>query len=390
MKAVDIYKEGYLGVDSGYLWAGILYNISVSLSLYALAMFWVCMSHDLKPFRPVPKFLCIKLIIFASYWQGFFLSILQFLGAISNNLPGYSADNLAAAIQDALICFEMPLFAIGHWYAFSWHDYADNTISAARMPMKFAFRDACGITDLIQDTRETFFGENYEYRAFDTRDNVITHEESDSRAARMLEGMRYSRNGKGKYWIPKPGTVNSRTPLLGNSDPDDESSRGQDHGTIKDELRFDDIDASEERLYESARVLEYGDWNYPVITAHIPSKERWYSNDPPMLTTSTNRNILHPTQVNKKRRQKSINERLLKGKHRGSSSSGGASGSKPKTRAPVVEGELKDSSSGSSKSGRSQLVDLVVEDTEAEEAERVRARKEGGAVWNTDEPQHFV
>ncbi len=55
MKATGTYKEGYLGVDSGYLWSGILYNISVTLSLYSLGMFWVCMSKDLQPFRPVPK-----------------------------------------------------------------------------------------------------------------------------------------------------------------------------------------------------------------------------------------------------------------------------------------------------------------------------------------------
>ena len=49
-----------------------------------------------------------------------------------------------------------------------------------------------------------------------------------------------------------------------------------------------------------------------------------------------------------------------------------------------------ESSSRSAKSGRSQLVDLVVEDTEAEEVERVRARKEGGAVWNEQEAKHFI
>jgi hypothetical protein len=48
------------------------------------------------------------------------------------------------------------------------------------------------------------------------------------------------------------------------------------------------------------------------------------------------------------------------------------------------------STSESSHSDRSQLVDLVVEDTDAEEAERVRARKEGGDFWNQDEQRHFV
>lgn len=35
-------------------------------------------------------------------------------------------------------------------------------------------------------------------------------------------------------------------------------------------------------------------------------------------------------------------------------------------------------------------MDLVVEDTQAEEVERVRARKEGGAAWNETESKHYV
>ena len=268
MKSTGTYQEGYLGLTSGYLWSGILYNISITLSLYSLAMFWVCMSQDLQPFRPMPKFLCIKLIIFASYWQGFGLSILQKLGAISNNVPGYTADNLAAAIQDALICWEMIGFAIAHWYAFSWHDYADVTISAARMPVKYAVRDAFGIRDLIEDTRETFGGGQYEYRLFDTGDNVLAHEESDSRTARMMEGMRYERGGKGKYWIPKPGEINSRTPLLaGTSVPSGAATMTSARGGIK---RYDDndpdineekLDPVDEGLFSDAKNMEFGDWN---------------------------------------------------------------------------------------------------------------------------------
>ena len=229
------------------------------------------MSKDLQPFRPVPKFLCIKLIIFASYWQGFFLSILVWLGAIPDNVQGYTSDNLAAAIQDALICIEMPLFAVSHWYAFSWHDYADVTISAARMPVKFALRDAFGARDLIEDTKETFSGNQYEYRLFDTGDNVLAHEESSSRVARMMEGMRYERGGKGKYWIPRPGDANSKTPLLSDrggpsrsrsmspSKPKQNDARylGYGNGTVE-EMQ---LDPDDENLYDRARALEYGDWN---------------------------------------------------------------------------------------------------------------------------------
>jgi hypothetical protein len=43
MKATGTYQEGYIGAKSGYFWSGIIYNISVTVSLYSLGLFWVCM-----------------------------------------------------------------------------------------------------------------------------------------------------------------------------------------------------------------------------------------------------------------------------------------------------------------------------------------------------------
>lgn len=275
MKATGTYQQGYIGLSSGYLWSGLVYNISITICLYALAMFWVCMSIDLQPFRPMPKFICIKGIIFASYWQGLFLSILVWLGAIPNAGGGYTPDNLAAAIQDCLICFEMPFFALLHWYAFSWHDYADVTISAARMPVKYALRDAFGSRDLIEDAKETFAGAKYEYRNFDAGDNVLAHEDSSQRDARLMEGMRFSR-GKGKYWIPKPG-ADGKTPLLAESPKSDRSrgssassrSRGKQrrrYGATEETSDNINLDSEDERMYESARELEFGDFNVSQST----------------------------------------------------------------------------------------------------------------------------
>ena len=403
MKATGVYKGGYTSADSGYFWSGLIYNVSITVSLYALAMFWVCMSTDLRPFRPMPKFLCIKGIIFASYWQGFLLSILVYLGAFPNSIPEYSPENLGAAIQDALICFEMPLFAVAHWYAFSWHDYADVTISAARMPVKFALRDAFGPRDLIEDAKDTFAGKNYEYRYFDAAEDVIAHEDSAQRKARMSQGMRYARGGKGKYWIPQPGGPSSRTPLLRHSSDDEsgsvsptprngESSDG--YGTTGASTAEPTLDAEDERIFSKARNLEFGDWNYPVITAHHASREDRLYRQPNVLTASTNRNIIQPTQDNKRRRKsriESIQNSADKGKHRTPSSH---SQQEPDS---LIHNRLrqalhlpKSSSTEPAKSDKGQLVDLVVEDDEADEAERVRARKSGNPAWNNVTPKHLV
>ncbi|THW59743.1 DUF300-domain-containing protein [Aureobasidium pullulans] len=409
MKATNTYQEGYIGVTSGYLWSGIIYNVSITLSLYALALFWVCMSQDLKPFRPMPKFLCIKGIIFASYWQGFFLSILVWLGAIPDVSARYSADNVAAAIQDAAICFEMPIFAIAHWYAFSWHDYADQTISDARMPVKFALRDAFGPRDLIEDAKETFYGTKYEYRYFDAEDNVIAHEQSASRAARMREGMRYGRGGKGKYWLPERGHADAKTPLLGGNSRARTMSPGggkspSPHGSFRYGAQSPpeepELDAEEERLYSSARALEFGDWNYPVINTHYANSDDRLRAEPEIITASTNRQLLQPGSKNYRERRKSkihnIQENAHQGNHRNSRSSRGSastSKSKAKSSIPVIGSLLRHESSESAvtvNSHNSQLVDLVVEDHQAEEIERVRARKEGGPGWNEVEQKHFV
>ena len=116
----------------------------------------------------------------------------------------------------------------------------------------------------------------------------------------------------------------------------------------------------------------------------MPSSDIWLRAEPNILTTSTNQHLLHQTKAKKARRQEKVRKKSDKGKHKSDSNHA------PPTRAPVVEEILKEDSGSSIKSGRSQLVDLVIEDTEAEEREKVRARKEGGAEWNEEEAKYFV
>ncbi|USW52925.1 Putative organic solute transporter subunit alpha/Transmembrane protein [Septoria linicola] len=410
-KATGTFREGILAANSGYFWTGLVYNISICWSLYALALFWVCMSQDLQPFRPMPKFLCIKGIIFASWWQGFFLSILVALGVIPSVGESYTADNLAAAIQDALICFEMPFFALAQWWAFSWKDYADQTISDARMPIRYALRDAFGPRDLIEDFKETFSGKKYDYRNFDANDNVMAHEESSSREARMREGMRYERDGRGKYWVPAPNEA--RQPLLQKYNPShartmspgqskdrstSRSSKGRGYGATN-EVEETEMDPEEERLYTNARALEFGDWNYPVINTHYATREDRLYADPNTISQTTNRAILQPGKEQRQRRKSKIAHLKHKvhqhDRPESSGSGGGSSKGKGKAKEtlenlPVVGKLVRNESSHSTASHSSQLVDLVVEDHDAEEIERVRARKEGGPGWNSVEQKHFV
>jgi hypothetical protein len=264
------------------MWLGIVYNFSITVSLYSLALFWVCLANDLAPYRPIPKFMCIKAVIFFSYWQGFALAILVYLGVI----PSIGRNLYARTIQNSLMCVEMLGFALLHWFAFSYHDYATaQLIGFARLPVYRALRDALGVVDLVEDFKATFFGHEYGYRYFDSVEAVMAHPDSATRRARIMAGLRYKNGGRSKYWLPQSsltkkreleaseGLLYSQQPTVRSTyvvTPDEESDDETIEPYVEESsFQFDDEVESlnnDEEIYTQARRLKYGDYNYPVIT----------------------------------------------------------------------------------------------------------------------------
>lgn len=60
-----------LGLYSNWIsWTfTIILNISVSLALYSLVIFYHVFAKELAPHKPLSKFLCIKGIVFFCFWQ---------------------------------------------------------------------------------------------------------------------------------------------------------------------------------------------------------------------------------------------------------------------------------------------------------------------------------
>lgn len=136
------YHDGDWSTNTGYLYTTIIYNVSVSLALYGLYLFYFATRDLLTPFDPVLKFCTIKSVIFLSFWQGESLSIdllnghlhktvvsgvglaiLERGGVISSIVDSEgnttnAAGTVSAGYQNFFICIEMLFAAIALRYAF--------------------------------------------------------------------------------------------------------------------------------------------------------------------------------------------------------------------------------------------------------------------------------
>ncbi|KAL9255583.1 Transmembrane protein 184-like protein [Drosera capensis] len=111
----------------------IILNISVSLALYSLVLFYHVFAKELKPHNPLAKFVCIKGIVFFCFWQGVVLKILVALGIIKSNHFWLDVEHLEEAIQNVLICLEMVVFSVLQQYAYHVAPYSGDVEQKMRL-----------------------------------------------------------------------------------------------------------------------------------------------------------------------------------------------------------------------------------------------------------------
>ncbi|KAG8511169.1 Transmembrane protein 184B, partial [Galemys pyrenaicus] len=137
LQAFGKYRDGDFDVTSGYLYVTIIYNISVSLALYALFLFYFATRELLSAYSPVLKFFMVKSVIFLSFWQGMLLAILEKCGAIPkihSARVSVGEGTVAAGYQDFIICVEMFFAALALRHAFTYKVYADKRLDAQGRP----------------------------------------------------------------------------------------------------------------------------------------------------------------------------------------------------------------------------------------------------------------
>jgi len=129
----------------------MLQNISVFVAFTGLLKFYHAVHEDLEWCRPWPKFLCIKGVVFMTFWQGLAVSLLA--GTAEEKYGGdgnFDAREWTSKIQDMLICVEMLFFSLAHFFTFptdEWEEGYRPAESGAR------FGDNIALGDFVSDVK---------------------------------------------------------------------------------------------------------------------------------------------------------------------------------------------------------------------------------------------
>uniref|UniRef100_A0A3Q2YQ96 Transmembrane protein 184C n=1 Tax=Hippocampus comes TaxID=109280 RepID=A0A3Q2YQ96_HIPCM len=120
-----VYDEGNFSSTNAWTYLVIVNNMSQLFAMYCLVLFYRALREELSPIKPVGKFLCVKMVVFVSFWQAVLIALLVKVGVISEKRTWdwQSVEAVATGLQDFVICVEMFLAAIAHHVSFTYKPY---------------------------------------------------------------------------------------------------------------------------------------------------------------------------------------------------------------------------------------------------------------------------
>lgn len=128
-----LYCEGTFSWKVAYPYMCFFQNISVMYALYSLVMLYSAVKDELEypvNWKPLYKFLCIKGVVFFTWWQGVIIFYLRAHGIIGN-VGDWSSKDVAYGLIDYCIVIEMVGFAIAHSYTFTYKEYLPGGLPTA-------------------------------------------------------------------------------------------------------------------------------------------------------------------------------------------------------------------------------------------------------------------
>ncbi|KAF7782359.1 hypothetical protein Agabi119p4_1735 [Agaricus bisporus var. burnettii] len=119
---VGLYCESSWGLGWGHLYITLVVSLSVTIAMYCLIQLYVSVSKKLAKQKPLLKLFAIKAVVFLTFWQATFLSVLTMFGVVKDT-EFMTAEDINIGIGALLETFEMALFAFLHIRAFTYIPY---------------------------------------------------------------------------------------------------------------------------------------------------------------------------------------------------------------------------------------------------------------------------
>lgn len=127
-------------------------NVSVAIAFYGLLNFYHATKDILAWCDPWPKFLCIKGVVFMTFWQGFAINVLSGAGLVD--------DVSARSAQDFIICIEMFIASILHVYIFPYEEWQEGYKKVKEQSI--IFRDTLALKDFVDDIKGMIYKRAFE------------------------------------------------------------------------------------------------------------------------------------------------------------------------------------------------------------------------------------
>ncbi|CAL1273079.1 unnamed protein product [Larinioides sclopetarius] len=151
---LGVYGEGKFSPTCAYPYVVAINNASQFVAMYALVLFYQANKEELAPMKPIGKFLCIKAVVFFSFFQSVIIAILTYIGIITDSFaaPGSDVGEIGRSLQNFLICIEMFIASVAHYFAFSHKPYID--MAAQQVPCCLSFMSMWDVSDVRQDVSD--------------------------------------------------------------------------------------------------------------------------------------------------------------------------------------------------------------------------------------------
>ena len=151
----NLFGENSYSPARFHVYVLILVNCSQIWAMYCLVLFYHACMKELAPYRPFGKFVCVKAVVFFSFWQEVAIGMavhFKIIKGTTNPFSSYTPHDVAQGSQDFLICVEMFIAAIAHHFVFHYRDFTTKGVDSA-VPFLDAFAQVSNPNDVVQDIR---------------------------------------------------------------------------------------------------------------------------------------------------------------------------------------------------------------------------------------------